>query len=414
MRQPTLGAISAARFQRVRVATRQWIARGMESRPHWGTFSFGAFYLTCGALLAITGFSNSNKRNLRVFGSFWESGSAALHHLNPYGIYPLTYRFTDFLHQKVQVSLNLSPPTLLPFFEGIAHFDPQSTVKVWTFASLLLFLASIWMLMIEYGRGLQRRQILWFLLGPTAVDTLLAGQDYALLVTAVVLAWLLLEHHHQIAAGVFLGVLVAIKPNYPLCVVFLALSGYMRMAKTTLLTLFALAWIPLLIYGPGVYLQWLHAIGNDPHWIFPTDVSITAFCARLDCERVGQVISAIVLLGTVIFVVKKRPSAENALGISLCLGMLTSPLAWIHYLMFLAPVLFRRPWDTSLSLVMLLLMVPTQLSVIARHTSETAVFVTSLGYFFPVCYLFVHFLCEAAAESRAAREGQALEAAAAS
>lgn len=387
-------------------ALRRWLANGLARRAHLGIFGFGAFYLLCGALVALANFSGKYKsdQRFRVFGSFWASGLALSRHQNPYGVYPLTYYFKDFVHHRVLVSLNLSPPTLLPFFQLLSHFNPESAIKVWTFTSLLLFLSSLALLLVEYGGQIQRRQILWFLLGPTAFDTMFVGQDYAVMLACIVIGWILIEHNRYAVAGILIGILIAAKPNLALCPVFLALCGYMRIAKASVVTILAMALFALLLYGPGVYTQWWQAIANDPHWIFPTDVSLTGFATRLGVRVVGQVFSIVLLTFTIVLVARKRTSAANAIGLSLCVGMLASPLAWLHYAIFLTPVLLRKPWNLPLSIAMLMLMLPTQVGGIARHISLTAVNVVSLVYFLPICYIYAHFVRSTVQESRDSTE----------
>ncbi|HWE83316.1 MAG TPA: hypothetical protein VG267_00125, partial [Terracidiphilus sp.] len=97
----------------------QWIAKSLNPRVRWGTFGAGAVLLTVGALLALSGFGTRDAQHLHVFGSFWASGWGAAHGLNPYSVYPRTYRFDDNLYQlHTQISLNLSPPPILPLFQA--------------------------------------------------------------------------------------------------------------------------------------------------------------------------------------------------------------------------------------------------------------------------------------------------------
>lgn len=381
----------------------RWFDGAVNRRVRWGTFGVAAILLTMGSLMALTSLTGRTPRHFRVFGTFWASGYAASHHLNPYGPYGLSYRFED-LATHTHVSLNLSPPPLLPLFQFAALFKPETAVISWTFISLLLFLLSLALLMVEYGERVQRRQILWFLLGPAPLDALMLGQDYALLVFLVVVAWLLFARHRKIGAGIFLGLLVAAKPNLGLWPIFLAISGYRRVAKISAVTVLIIGSLPMLFYGPGIYREWLHAISNDPHWIFFSDVSVTGFAARLGHRLVGRALAMVLLAGTTAFVIWKRPSAETSAGIAFCLGMLASPLGWIGYSLFLAPVLIRKPWSTKLTLLIAPLMLPFSLAALAIHTSYLLGIVAGLFYFLPVCFLLGFFLRTAAMESRKSRE----------
>jgi hypothetical protein len=367
----------------------------------WGTFGLGALFLICAGLLSLNTLRTEGQ-DLHVFGTFWSSGWAASHQLNPYAVYPFTVRFEDtFYTHRSFASLNLTPPCLLPIFQGIAAFNPDKGVRVWTFLSVLLFIGSVALLLREYGETVQRRQIIWYFFGPTALGTLLSGQDYSLLVLLGVLTWISMEQRRELAAGVFLGILVAIKPNLGLWPIFLALCGHRQMAKTSAATLLIVCTIPVLLYGPHIYAEWLHVVSNDPHWISFLDVSVTGFASRLGHRTMGRVLSLVLLMGAIAFVAWKRPSAKTATGIALCLGLLASPLGWIGYSLFLTPVLFSKPWSTRLSLIILPLMLPFALAAKIVRPSLLTIGIAGLFYFLPMCFLLAYYLRTAAAESRA-------------
>lgn len=384
---------------------RQWIKRARRPGVRWGTFAAGAILLSLGAMLALTNFGTRQDQHLRVFGSFWASGWGVSHGLNPYTSYPRSYRFEDNLYQlHTQTSLNLSPPPLLPLFQVTALFNAYDCVQVWTLLSLLLFLAGIALLMVEYGASVQRRQILWYFLGPTAFTTLLVGQTYALVTLFAILGWIFFEHKRYVAAGIFLALVVVCKPNLGLWPIFLAICGYTRVAKSCAVAALALCLVPALLYGPQVYVEWLRVVSHDPHWVFFTDVSLTGFAARLGHKAVGQALSMVLLAATIVYVVWKRPSAATASGIALCVGLLASPLAWIGYSLFLTPILLRRPWSTRLSLALAPLMLPAQVLMMCVHTSRVAGDIAGLFYLVPLCILLAHFMRMAASESGGARQ----------
>src|ERR1700746_1780790 len=118
---------------------------GIENRRKllWCTWGLGGVFLLISALIACINLNARAPEGFGVFGTFWASGWAASHHLNPYAEYPLTLKVHPIADSPLVVTdLNLSPPALLPFFQIWAHFRADLAVKIWTFLSLLIFLGS--------------------------------------------------------------------------------------------------------------------------------------------------------------------------------------------------------------------------------------------------------------------------------
>jgi hypothetical protein len=350
----------------------------------WWTFAAASAVLTTAAVLYMMALNTHAPMGLRVFGSFWASGWAASHHLNPYAAYPLTWVIQLPGHPGNILDLNLSPPALLPFFQALAWFPPEVGVKVWTLLSLGLYLGSGALLVDQYREHIQHRQILWFVLARAAMNMLALGQDYSLMIALAVGAWVLLERDRQAAAGIVLGLLIAAKPNYALWAVLLVFCGRWRASAVAVVVAGVLCALPLALYGPGIYGEWTRAVASDPHWFFPNEVSLMGFATRIGHPRIGEGLAAALLAAACAVVVWKRPSLRNTSGIALSVGMLASPLAWFHYALLMAGPLFAKRWDLVLSLFLLLLMLPF----------------AGFWYLLPVGYVAGWFLWGAAREPR--------------
>ncbi|MGC2618401.1 MAG: glycosyltransferase family 87 protein [Acidobacteriaceae bacterium] len=350
----------------------------------WWTFAGASALMIVSAIVYASMLKTSAPDGLRVFGSFWASGWAAAHHQNPYATYPLTWVFHLPGHPGKVVDLNLSPPAMLPLFVALSWFDPNVGVVVWTLMTALIVIGCAALLIVQYPGQIQHRQILWLLLARAVLNTMGLGQDYALFIGLAVGAWILLERNRQIAAGIFLGLLIAFKPNYVLWVVLLVFCGRWKASAVAAGVAAALCALPLALYGPGIYGEWMRGVAGDPHWFFPNEVSISGFATRIGHPRVGQGLAAILLAGSCGVVVWKRPSLRNTSGIALSVGMLASPLAWFHYALLMAGPLFAKRWDLVLSLMLLLLMLPF----------------AGFWYLLPVCYVAGYFLIAAVREPR--------------
>jgi Glycosyltransferase family 87 len=354
------------------------------ARPHtetlWLVFAIAASFLLLFSVWDLSILRTGAPEGLRVFGSYWASGWAAAHHLNPYAIYPLTFTTPPVGHYGRILDLNLNPPALLPFFALLSRFDPNAIVRVWTLLSAALWIGSAAALVRTGRDSVQHRQIVWLLLAWPIFNSLWVGQIYALFTALAVAAWILLERHRQIAAGLCLGLLIAAKPNLALWALLLVFCGRRRAAATAALSAAALSAFPMAVYGPAVYPEWLAAVARDPHWMFPFEVSFIGVATRLGHREVGLVLAVLLLIGSFAFVAWKRPSLRNTSGIALSVAILASPLAWIHYVMLLAGPLLRQRWGWLLTLSLLALVPP-----FARHV-----------YFLPVCLIAASFFLDAA------------------
>jgi hypothetical protein len=322
----------------------------------WWTYAAASVVLLGAAFAYLPSFGPHAQYGYKVLGSFWASGWAAAHGLNPYEVYPLTWTF--HLDGHPVVDLNLSPPALLPLFAAFSWVSVDAAVRIWTLVSALLMIGSAALLVGENRARVQHRQILWFLLARAMFNTLWLGQDYSLLIALAVGAWVLLERDRQLVAGLLLGVLAAAKPNYALWPLLLVFCGRWKASAVAAVVAGALCALPLALYGPAIYGEWMRAVAGDPHWFFPNEVSLTGLATRMGHARVGEALAAALLVAACALVIWKRPSLRVTSGVALSVGMLASPLAWYQYAMLLAGPLFARRWNVALSLVLLLLMLP--------------------------------------------------------
>jgi hypothetical protein len=128
------------------------------------------------------------------------------------------------------------------------------------------------------------------------------------------------------AAGLALGVLVAIKPNFGLALLILALAGHRRVAGWGAAAAAGLSLLPLAIYGPDVYDLWLAAVRADLHWVYWADASIIGFSTRMGDRPFG--ILAAALLAVACVAAARRPGATvmDAAYLGLAASILCSPL----------------------------------------------------------------------------------------
>lgn len=292
------------------------------------------------------------------FGSFVASGRAAGEGLNPYGIYPLTLRVE--LPGFESWNPNLNPPISALLFQAFDVGDPYVTYQVWRWISLAVYAAAILLLVIRVSNRVEALIIaIWAFALAGFWDTLFLGQIYLPLVLAGVAAWLLLERGAGIWAGFLIGIVVAMKPNFLVWPVLLLLSGQHRSALAAFVTAGAISLIPLMIYGPDVYRQWFELVAADRgRALFLTNGSFAGLAARAGVPSFGLVLGFLLLVGLAAWAWWRRPDVLTVSAMALLASILASPLGWIHYTLFLLPVIVMHWNRLPMRIVALLLIVP--------------------------------------------------------
>ena len=291
------------------------------------------------------------------FGSFVASGRAARDGLNPYGIYPLTLHVV--LPGFESWNPNLNPPISAILFQVFDLADPHLTFRAWWVISICCYAAAVILLLRRYGGG----QLVP--IGVTAFalagfwDTLLLGQIYVPLALAAAAAWLLLERGADRWAGLLMGVVIAMKPNFLVWPVVLLLAGHRLAAGVSLATALGISAIPLAVFGPEIYRQWFELIASDhERAFFLTNASLSGLAARASLPWLGTIVSFTILAALAWWAIRYEPSKMRASALALVAALLASPLAWVHYTLFLLPVFVSRWSSLPIRAAMLLLIVP--------------------------------------------------------
>jgi hypothetical protein len=296
------------------------------------------------------------------FGSFVASGRAAGEGLNPYGIYPLTLHvsFPGFEAWNP----NLNPPISALLFRIFDWAPPETSFRIWWGVSVACYAATVFLLVRRYGREQPVVLALWALGLAGFWDTLVLGQIYLPLVLAGLGAWLLIERGSWAWAGVLIGLVVALKPNFLVWPALLFLAGHRRPALVSVAVAALISAIPLAVHGPEVYRQWLELVASDrDRAAFLTNASLAGLAARVGVPSLGIALGAAILGVAAIWAVWRRPDPLRASAFGIVAALLASPLAWIHYTLFLLPVIASR-WDRiPTRLVAALLLVPVPIII---------------------------------------------------
>jgi len=297
---------------------------------------------------------------LRDFGSFWASGHAANQGKDPYGVYEETFRVGS---PSGPPAPNLNPPVSVYPFRLVALLQPEKALRLWRYASLLVYTVVILAL---FGRYPERRQplfVLWAFSIAGLWHTLELGQVYVPLLALVAGAWLLLETEVWPVGAVLLGLLVALKPNLAVWPLLLLLTQKRAAGATALATACVFSLSPLVFDGPTIFKEWL-AVTPSLHETaggmarIGGNFSFIAMTGRLGLPAAGLALSLLLLgldgyLGLV-----ETLDLTDAGSLGLVSGLLLGPVSWVGYTILLLPIFFARRWNLPLKIAAALLCFP--------------------------------------------------------
>lgn len=91
----------------------------------------------------------------------------------------------------------------------------------------------------------------------------------------------LIQSKTGVDTAIAIGLVVAIRPTFLFWPAFLLIRGDRRPALKSALVTATASVLPVFLYGPRIYRQWLAAFQDVMHWRSPANISIAAFFHRL-------------------------------------------------------------------------------------------------------------------------------------
>ncbi|MGE0056912.1 MAG: glycosyltransferase family 87 protein [Dehalococcoidia bacterium] len=304
------------------------------------------------------------ERGLLDLGSFMHAGASYSKGLNPYaenrGVRP----------KPLYKSLNLNPPISVYPFSAISRFDLQALRVLFFGESLFLFAAIVGVLAVAFPEHRNPVSILSVTALAGLWYVLEYNQIYMPLVAAITGAWLLMRRGEWLLAGVLIGLVIAIKPQFGILALVLFAAQYRRPAMAAFATAGGVSLIPLLIEGPTIYRQWLQTLREFEGTLWPGNASLFAVGGRLESPALGYALIAVMLVTALAWAWRTRPSVTDAASVGIIAVILTGPTSWPGYTLFLLPVLFSRSWDWRIWTALVLFAVP-QWFVVSTAVSST-------------------------------------------
>ena len=324
------------------------------------------FFFVAAILLNLAPFFD-NDNSLMDFGSFYASGLKANRGENPYD--PNSEYIFDINFSRVGAGgkmMNLNPPISVVLFRFLPQFDPNQTLIIWQVTSAILYAGIVFTLARRYQQNITSAKLIWVFTLAGFWHTLVLGQIYIVLLLFTVLGWMYLQEKQFVAAGIAIGLVTAIKPNFIIWPIFLLISGYYVTFLTAAASGLLVSLVPLLFYGKQIYSQWLEASELHPETIImPGNNSILGLTTRFGDIPLGIIVSIMVVLALLILSKMKSTSMEHSeyvSGLGIIASLLASPISWTGYTIILLPIYFSlKKWTFPVIISAAILAIPFQI-----------------------------------------------------
>lgn len=315
---------------------------------------------------ALLSFDFSAEHKLADYGSLYASASLANLHVNPYRDHPLVLHIRDIdrhgpdtpLQGSSINAINLNPPVVLYPFRLLAHLNPDMSYIVWTCISAGLFIASVLLVLRMYPAKRLKIRVLWILTMGAVWYTFHMGQIYMLLLFCASIAWWALRERKWLAAGISIGVICAIKPNFLVWPGLLIAGKSKKTGFTAFATAGLLSAIPLFLQGPVIYRQWLAACRGFNGYELPGNASLLAIFSRAGISQVGFALTVLILAAVTIWIFVTKPEPLYASQIGILASLIAGPISWLGYTILLIPVMYGKKMDTFARIGCALLCIP--------------------------------------------------------
>ena len=302
---------------------------------------------------------------LMDFGSFYASGLKSQNGENPYD--PNSEFIFDINFSRVGAGgkmMNLNPPISVVFFRALSYFDPHQTLIIWQIASVILYAGAVIMLARYYKQNITLTKIIWAFTLAGFWHTVVLGQIYSVLLLLTALGWILLQKRKYVWAGLAIGLVVAIKPNFGIWPIFLLASGYYVTFLAAAVCGLIVSAIPIIFYGTKIYSQWLEASTlRIETLMMPGNNSIVGLTSRFQNMNLGIILSVVAVVALLIISISKKSndleSSERISALGIMASLLASPISWTGYTILLLPVFFsRRKWTFPVIISAAILSIP--------------------------------------------------------
>lgn len=317
----------------------------------WGGYLFFTIIIIINLIWIITEPGTSD------YGSFYDSGKAFLAGENPYAdTYPNIFR--PILNGTPVPSPNLNPPISVYLFSLFALIDLHLGYRLWQILSFILYIIGIILLKNVYNTPTSVMKWFWAFSLAGLWHAIKLGQIYVLLFIFIIFAYIFIAKSKEIAAGLFLGLLISIKPNFAILLALLFFARFYKIALAALITGIISLALPWILNGVDIFANWFEATTLFSGTENPGNSTIIGFFSGFGLQWIGWLISFICLAALALFVYRKRLGILTVLAVGLVASILFSPIGWSGYMLVCIPGLLIKKWGKGDMLISLSFCLP--------------------------------------------------------
>lgn len=272
--------------------------------------------------------------------------------------------FDSFLHSARSASyattsliVNANPPVSFLLYGPLLFLARNHALLLMTTLSTAALL-SLAVLLRRQARA-SALTLLWLAAIDPVWCCLYDGQPYAVLALLAAGAWFTVEKR-PLLAGALLGCVIAVKPNFALVAVAVAIAGYPLVGVVAGAVAGAASLVPVFVFGPGVYRRWLASSGPLVRLVrdCPHMAALGHIPAQFGAPWLSTPLTAAMVAGALAFVWSRRPDPRSALAAGLALSMAAGPICWTGYALLLFPFISTRMQSGPVRAAVLLLLIP--------------------------------------------------------
>lgn len=251
---------------------------------------------------------------------------------------------------------SLSAPASMLYAALLSLPDPAVAERVLIVLSTLAFIPIVLILLRHIPPAHRLLAAAWLLNLDCFWTTLASGQIYVFLALASIGAWALIERR-PLAAGILIGIVVAIKPNLLLWPTLLLLVGSFAPAIAAFASAGALSLLAAVLFGPAIYLEWVHAALSQTMWVVLENAALPAVVAHLGLPGLGTATTVVIVAVAAVLTRWRRPTPRRLSELAPLVAVAAAPIAWPSYIILALPaVLEARPaWLRGLVAILMLL-----------------------------------------------------------
>jgi hypothetical protein len=198
----------------------------------------------------------------------------------------------------------------------------------------------------------------------------------------VTLAWWALRERKWFAAGVSIGLVCAIKPNFLVWPGLLLAGRSKKTGFTAIATTAMVSAIPLILQGPTLFRQWIAACRRFNGFELPGNSSLLAIFSRAGIPKAGLSITVLMLIAATVWVAITKPESLYASEIGILASLFAGPISWLGYTILLIPAIYGRSMDTLTRVGCVLLCIPWWVAATMALNSRIAYVLFSAPSFY--------------------------------